>query len=128
MAYTPTVWATGDVITAAKLNKAEEGIAAANDISGGLSVSISSADDYLTFDKTAADVLAAVQAGKSVSIIWDDMDANGEIFIYTLLYVSFDDRTGYHFFTSYNGSTTLSPIGVDFTAASGVAYPSYHNV
>lgn len=29
MAYTPTVWATGDVITAEKLNKAENGIAAA---------------------------------------------------------------------------------------------------
>lgn len=30
MAYIPTEWATGDVITAEKLNKAEEGIAAAN--------------------------------------------------------------------------------------------------
>lgn len=30
MAYTPTVWETGDVITAEKLNKAEQGIAAAN--------------------------------------------------------------------------------------------------
>lgn len=29
MAYTPTVWATGDVITAEKLNKAENGIASA---------------------------------------------------------------------------------------------------
>ena len=32
MAYTPTVWATGDVITAEKLNKAEQGIAAAYEI------------------------------------------------------------------------------------------------
>ena len=30
MAYTPTVWKTGDVITAEQLNKAENGIAAAN--------------------------------------------------------------------------------------------------
>ena len=30
MAYTPTVWETGDVITAVKLNKAENGIAAAD--------------------------------------------------------------------------------------------------
>lgn len=30
MAYTPTVWETGDIITAEKLNKAEEGIAAAS--------------------------------------------------------------------------------------------------
>lgn len=32
MAYIPTVWATGDVITAEKLNKAEEGIAAAVEV------------------------------------------------------------------------------------------------
>lgn len=32
MAYTPTVWATGDVITAEKLNKAENGIAGAYEI------------------------------------------------------------------------------------------------
>ena len=30
MAYTPTVWETGDVITAEKLNKAEQGIAVAS--------------------------------------------------------------------------------------------------
>lgn len=29
MAYTPTVWATGDIITAEKLNKMEQGIAGA---------------------------------------------------------------------------------------------------
>lgn len=51
MAYTPTVWETGDVITAVKLNKAEQGIAAAYP----LVVTIS---DY-TFDKTFAEVLAA---------------------------------------------------------------------
>lgn len=30
MAYTPTVWAKGDVITAEKLNKAEQGISSTN--------------------------------------------------------------------------------------------------
>ena len=51
MAYTPTVWANGDVITATKLNKAENGIAAAYP----LVVTISSD----AFDKTFAEVLAA---------------------------------------------------------------------
>lgn len=32
MAYTPTQWETGDIITAEKLNKAEQGIAAANPV------------------------------------------------------------------------------------------------
>lgn len=31
MAYTPTVWQTGDIVTSEKLNHAENGIAAAND-------------------------------------------------------------------------------------------------
>ena len=32
MAYTPTVWVTGDTITAEKLNKAEQGIAGASPV------------------------------------------------------------------------------------------------
>lgn len=51
MAYTPTVWETGDVITAEKLNKAENGIASAFP----LVVTISND----AFDKTFAEVLSA---------------------------------------------------------------------
>lgn len=38
MSYTPTEWTTGDVITAEKLNNAEEGIAAANAAYPGIDV------------------------------------------------------------------------------------------
>ena len=51
MAYTPTVWETGDTITAEKLNKVENGIAGAYP----LVVTISDS----AFDKTFAEVLAA---------------------------------------------------------------------
>lgn len=59
MAYTPTVWATGDVITAAKLNKAENGIAAASD--EVLVITITWGADYnsATLDKTLADITGA---------------------------------------------------------------------
>ena len=59
MAYTKTVWANGDVITAAKLNNAEDGIAAAQGvlISGTWSVGAYS------LEKTFAQIEALVKAG-----------------------------------------------------------------
>jgi len=66
MSYTPTVWKSGDVVTSAKLNKLENGVAAA----GGGSVEIIHATvDYehaesetefpLIIDKTAEEIAAA---------------------------------------------------------------------
>ena len=59
MAYTPTVWKTGDVITEAKLNKAEEGIASASD--EVLVVTITWGEDYdsATLDKTLAEIIGS---------------------------------------------------------------------
>lgn len=54
MAYTPTVWATGDVITAVKLNKAEAGIQAAN--ADVLIVTIDAED---TMNKKFSEIFAA---------------------------------------------------------------------
>lgn len=65
MAYTPTVWETGDVITAEKLNKAEQGIAAAAD-QGLVVVPLTYDDDasaYVT-DADFSDVKAAFLSGR----------------------------------------------------------------
>lgn len=61
MAYTPTVWATGDTITAEKLNKAENGIAAAN-----MLVVFTSTEDGITASETFETVLTALNAGAHV--------------------------------------------------------------
>lgn len=61
MAYEPTIWKSGDVVTSAKLNKIEQGIA-------GAGIFIVNADmdenDDITLDKTLAEIIAAYKAGQ----------------------------------------------------------------
>ena len=55
MAYEPTVWKSGDVVTSAKLNKIEQGIANAGGGVGGVLIAISNYDaqtETETLDKT----------------------------------------------------------------------------
>ena len=68
MSYTPTEWKKGDVITATKLNKIENGIAdASGGNSGVLKITLtydSTADDgSYTCDKTCAEISAFLTAG-----------------------------------------------------------------
>ena len=86
MAYTPTVWATGDVITAEKLNHAEGGIEAAYP----LIVTATLGDESATLDKTWAEIYAA---HGNVVIIADDGETTQQIF--NLYCVSEDGFTGY---------------------------------
>ena len=65
MAYTPTVWATGDVITAVKLNKLENGVAA---IDGVMVVPAEEEDDTVTLTATYAEIAAAMTANIPVFI------------------------------------------------------------
>ena len=59
MAYTPTVWATGDIITAEKLNKAENGIAAASDEVFIVTITWGADGESATLDKTLAEIVGA---------------------------------------------------------------------
>ena len=63
MAYTPTDWQTGDVVTAEKLNKLENGVAGGG--SGNLiaTLTYNSADAYYTLDKSWRDIKNALDAG-----------------------------------------------------------------
>lgn len=56
MAYTPTTWATGDTVTATKLNKIEQGIANA-----GSAMIIT--DNGTALDKTFAEIYNAIISG-----------------------------------------------------------------
>lgn len=74
MAYTPTVWETGDVITAEKLNKAENGIAAASASSSPLfvlTVDMAADGRSVTIDKTLAEITEAYNAGGNVFMCSD---------------------------------------------------------
>jgi len=61
MAYEPTVWETGDVITAEKLNKAERGIASASDV---IYVKFTLDNKVASCDASFADIFAAINTNK----------------------------------------------------------------
>lgn len=113
MAYTKTVWETGDVITAAKLNNAEDGIEAANEIKGILCLEMTKEDSTATLSEKAGDIIAAAAAGP-VYLPDGDPDIDGSAYYYMLESVVYDDRSpGYHFiFGDY-----------DFLAATVTDYP-----
>lgn len=64
MAYIPTVWATGDVITAEKLNNMEQGIEAS--VPYWVTFSDDEQSGNVVCDKTYDEVLAAWNAGKFI--------------------------------------------------------------
>lgn len=68
MAYTPTEWQSGDIVTSAKLNKIEQGIAGAG---GGImyvtiSYDESEGEPVYSADNTLDEIIAAVGAGRDV--------------------------------------------------------------
>ena len=61
MSYIPTEWKTGDIVTAEKLNKLEEGVASGGGGGGGALILHTIEDDeYVYLDKTAAEIIAAM--------------------------------------------------------------------
>ena len=69
MAYTPTNWQDGDVITAEKMNKLEQGVAEGG--GGVLLVNVTETSSTFTADKTYDEVDAAVEAGKMVYLVYN---------------------------------------------------------
>lgn len=80
MAYSKTTWANGDVITAAKLNNMENGIADAS------AVMIISVDGNDTLDKTWQEIHDAVMAG--VPVVCEYTTVDNETFTDTVTFVA----------------------------------------
>ena len=126
MAYTPTVWATGDVITAEKLNKAENGIAA-NSV---LDVTVTMEDSAYVADTEFADACAAVEAGQDVRLIYVQA-AVGPLpemrYVYDLkkYMIASESIVGMNFISAdLNGGGTLAIIGLQWTADGIDVWPS----
>lgn len=96
MSYTPTVWATGDTITAEKLNKAENGIAAAS----ALIIPLSWEGHTATLDASYDELIAAKN-----HLIIAQGDYTEELgldrFYLTALYI--DSDVYYAVFMTYEG-------------------------
>lgn len=69
MIYEPTEWAKGDVVTAAKLNNLEGGVAGARDVAY-VTVEIDPTTGEYTVDKTPAEVGAIIDRGGRA---WSDL-------------------------------------------------------
>ena len=131
MAYTPTQWATGDTITASKLNKIEQGLAAnpiiIHETNG-------------TLDMTVQEIYDALCAGTPMYVI----RSNGDTFItdFTAEMDMLRVAAAYNYnYTQYiricvvgancgQPSTGFSYIGapmcITYQASSANAYPSYY--
>ena len=118
MAYTPTVWETGDVITAAKLNKAEQGIATAGSAAIKVPIIYDENDSvYTVADPSAA--VTAFEAG-SVVILYDPARNIGA----GILYGSQDDGSGAYYADILNiqrvdSTWYLRDIQIQFELSSG---------
>lgn len=126
MAYTPTVWETGDVITAEKLNKAEQGISA-NSV---LLVTVTMESDTYVPDTEYADACAAVAAGQDVKLIVV-IAAVGPLPETRIIYdmkkymVASDDIVGLYFASAnVTGGGSLENLGLQWTTDGISAWPA----
>lgn len=118
MSYTPTLWTTGDVITATKLNKIEEGIASAGG-GGGLVVEVTRTTEPrgLIANKTWLEIHNALSS-MPVSVVFNldtvgDYNSMQQDVINSIYY---DDE-------DYNYYITIAEY--DFVASSPDSYPQF---
>ena len=102
MSYEPTNWKSGDVVTSAKLNKLEQGVANAG---GGALVVHSSDADSPVLDKTWKEISDAVSAGQIVIVL----NSYGDIGYLSAvpLYAVETETYFVHFFYSGNAQDTF---------------------
>ena len=110
MAYTKTTWATGDTITAEKLNHIEGGIAAAG------AVLCTSNNDVL--DMTYNDLKAAMEAGQIVIMIefYDIDDHEHDYSLWICTYLREDNGSYTATFTNTNANNGTATNTNNYTA------------
>ena len=120
MSYTPTEWKSGDTITSAKLNKIENGIAAAG--SGGVGtvrVELNKQETGRVMDKTWAEIKNMFDSGLLIQIIENDDEGdflagfvagagvlpfgNESYVIYTIVFAEYQAKSESYFTDSENG-------------------------
>lgn len=75
MSYEPTNWKTGDVVTSAKLNKLEQGVASGAMIVTGYNTISGNG----TLNKTWQEIYDAASQGKSVVLV-DEQEIGGDVY------------------------------------------------
>ena len=118
MAYTPTVWKTGDVITAVKLNKAEDGIADAYDVMYVDFAFNAETHEYVT-ESVLADVLEAIGDGKYV--VFRNAISEGTYAFYQIVEY---DSSSISIVNIYNNQGSLAMDGLKWTSEGFATWPT----
>lgn len=92
MAYNKTTWETGDVITAEKLNNAENGIAAAASTVGVYPIIVEYSGNTATLNKKYSEIYAALASGQ-IGVIYSDIDGEYACEFVNGLYLNTGDYT-----------------------------------
>lgn len=116
MSYEKQTWQTGDVVTSAKLNHMEAGIAGGG---GALVVAVSSGET-MTCDKTAAEMWAAYASGGV--ILYQISENTGSWSPVIEASRGSGPSVSYEFTAYYYGSL------IQYTASADDGYPEYENL
>lgn len=127
MSYTPNTWQKGDVVTSAKLNNIEQGIANAG---GVLFVNATTEGQTTTLDKTWHEIDTAYKGGFNVIIVVDkslDDPTHGYnmLFFSSVIATTFD--IPFEEDNPYYGVLCIdyeSGIAIEFSTTSEDGYPS----
>lgn len=115
MSYTPTTWATGDTITAEKLNHLEGGVEAAD---GADIFLITGGNTHSPLEQTWQEIFNAVKAGKKCYFSSGNLTESGWEKFYALSSISGDTEYGYYVtYVDADGSAK-------FTCSSPDDYPT----
>lgn len=126
MAYTPTNWQTGDIITAEKLNKAERGIADAFPLVVGVRMAEGS-QSAMVMDKTYADIEEAIDKDLPVIMnqkVYASEDELLGAYLYYLMSAGTSQTSGYEVtvLSVQGGKVTVCV----FKASSKTDFPYYN--
>ena len=102
MAYEPTTWKSGDVVTSAKLNKLESGVAEAGSGGGILFVGAEIEGDTATLDKTYKEI---TDAGFAVLVMPGDTEGFTDVLALSGYGFHEDDNEG---LVTFTGDYTLA--------------------
>lgn len=114
MAYEPTNWKTGDVVTSAKLNKLEQGVAAGSGVLV-VQMTVDEAANRGTLDKTWQEIHDAAQ--NSLVFLAASPGTGLEVIVFDGWLRMVDDSRGY--------AVTFVEIWVDNASVSGGAITLY---
>lgn len=112
MSYTPTNWQTGDTITAEKLNKLENGVAALSNYD----IVFKKTYDSVTADGLSVEELYQKGAENLNAVLITDGESARNPFSYSLYIEDGVTYVSFEFLAMGGGETIINRIGTDGTA------------